>query len=243
VAYDDNEGKLRTYIKKLNQAYDRGATGEEQIALRCVRVPALVLVGFHRHQAGDTAFPTAVKSLVALRHVDPPKPWGEGPENESLADEVLDELYRRDLISSAQRAYFAGSCTRAEAKAAHLSEDPAARAASIVQLFTSDNQRIAEAIRVAVTSQSTRKRISPKMCNELATALILRATADNPAKADLVRRCMRHSFGKAVHKEEWESTDRNTESIVAEALKEVRLAIADDSIKEPGPASPWRYAR
>jgi hypothetical protein len=237
VAYDDNEGKLRTYIKKLNEAYDRGATGEEQIALRCARVPALVLVGLHKHQAGDTAFPTAVKSLVALRHVDPPKPWGEGPENESLADEVLDELYRRDLISSAQRAYFAGSCTRAEAKAAHLSEDPAVRAASIVQLFTSDDPRIAEAIRVAVTSQSTRKRISPKMCNELATALILRATADNPAKADLVRRCMRHSFGKAVHKEEWESTDRNTDSIVAEALKEVRLAIADDSIKEPGPAS------
>jgi hypothetical protein len=237
VPYDDNEGKLRTHIKKLNEAFDRGATGEEQIALRCERVPALILVGFRKHPAGDTAFPTAVKSLVALRHVDPPKPWGEGPENESLADEVLDELYRRDLISSAKRAYFAASLTRAEAKAARLSDDPAVRAASIMHLFTSDDPRIAEAIRVAVTSQSTRKRITPKMCNELATALILRATTENPAKADLVRRCMRHAFGKAVHREGWESTDRNIDNIVAEALKEVQLSVADDTITEPGPSS------
>jgi hypothetical protein len=237
VPYDDNEGRLRTHIKNLNSAYDRGATGEQQIALRCEQVPALVLVGFRQHRAGNTAFPTAIKSLVALRHVDPPKPWGEGPENESLADEVLDEMYRRDLISSPERAYFAGSCTRAEALAAHLSDDPAVRAARIAHLFTSDNGRIAEAIRVAVTSQSTRKRITPKLCNELATALILRATSDNPAKADQVRRCLRHSFGKAVHREEWQSTDRSTDMIVAEALKEIRLSIADETIKEPGPAS------
>ena len=195
VPYDNNESKLRTHIKNLNAAHDSGATGEQQIALRCEQVPALVLVGFRQHRSGNTAFPTAVKSLVALRHVDLPKPWGEGPENESLADEVLDEMYRRDLISSADRAYFAGSCTRAEAKAAHLSDDPAVRAARIVRLFTKDDDRIAEAIRVAVTSQSTRKRITPKLCNELATALILRATSENPAKADQVRRCLRHSFG------------------------------------------------
>jgi hypothetical protein len=237
VPYDNNESKLRTHIKNLNAAHDSGATGEQQIALRCEQVPALVLVGFRQHRSGNTAFPTAVKSLVALRHVDPPKPWGEGPENESLADEVLDEMYRRDLISSADRAYYAGSCTRAEAKAAHLSDDPAVRAARIVRLFTKDDDRIAEAIRVAVTSQSTRKRITPKLCNELATALILRATSENPAKADQVRRCLRHSFGKDVHREGWDSTDRTTDLIVAEALKEVRLSIADETIKEPGPAS------
>jgi hypothetical protein len=237
VPYDD-EGELRKRIKKLNEAYDHGGgTREEQIALRCERLPALILVGFRKYKEGDTAFPTAVKSLVALRHVDFPKPWGEGPENESLADEVLDELFRRNLISSAKRAYFAGSCTRAEAKAAHLSDDPAVRAASIMHLFTNEDARIAEAIRAAVTSQSTRKRIGSKMLNELATALILRATTDDPGRADLVRRCMRHAFSKPVHHEEWKSTDRNTDTIVAEALNEVRLRIADETITEPGPAS------
>ena len=48
---------------------------------------------------------------------------------------------------------------------------------------------------------------------------------------------MRHAFAKAVHREEWDSTDRNTDNIVAEALKEVRLSIADETVTEPGPAT------
>jgi hypothetical protein len=237
VPYDDSESKLRARIRKLNEALDRGPTSEDLIALRCERIPALILVGFRRHPSGNTEFPTAVKSLVALRHVDPPKPWGEGPENESLADEVLDEWDRRGLISATERDYLAGACTRAEAKAAHLSEDPVIRAARIVHLFTNDDDRINEAIRVAVTSQSTRKRITPKLSNELATALILRATAEDPAKTDRIRRYMRHAFGKFVHRERWESTDRDTETLAREALREVRRSIGDDSGADPGPAS------
>lgn len=236
VPYED-EGKLRTQIKKLNEAFDRGPDAKEQIALRCQRVPALILVGFRKHEDAKTSFPTAVKSLVALRHVDYPKPWGEGPENESLADEVLDELYRRDLISSAERAYFAGSSTRAEARAAHLSDNPAIRAARIVHLFTSEDERVKDAIRIAITSQSTRKRISQKLFNDLATALVLRATAEEPAKADLIRRCMRQSFGKAVHRGGWESTNKSVEKLVEEALNEVKMSIADESIAEPGPST------
>lgn len=237
VPYDDNESKLRAHIRKLNEVLDRGPALDDLIALRCERIPALILVGFRRHPSGNTAFPTAVKSFVALRHVDPPKPWGEGPENESLADEVLDELYRQGLISTTERDYFAGACTRAEAKAAHLSDDPVVRAARIVHLFTSGDERISEAIRIAVTSQSTRKRITPKLCNELATALILRATAEDPARTDQVRRYMRHSFGKYVHREKWESTGRDTELLAKEALKEVRRSIGNENVSDTGPAS------
>jgi hypothetical protein len=237
VPYDDNEAKLRNHLRKLNDALKRGPTPDELIALRCERIPALILVGFRPHPSGSTAFPTAVKSLVALRHVDPPKPWGEGPENESLADEVLDELYRRSLISATEREYFAGSCTRAEAKAAHLSDDPAVRATRIVHLFTSSDQRIRDAIRVAVTSQATRKRITPKLLNDLATALILRAVADDRSKTDQLRRYMRHAFGKAVHRSQWQCTGRDAEHLVKEALTEVRRSIGNASVDEPGPAS------
>lgn len=237
VPYDDNDSKLRQYLRKLTESVERGPATDELVALRCERIPALILVGFRRHASASTGFPTAVKSLVALRHVDPPKPWGEGPENESLADEVLDELYRRDLISATERIYFAGSCTRAEARAAHLSDDPALRAARIVRLFSDPDSRITEAIRVAVTSQSTRKRITAKLCNELATALILRAVAQEPARTDQVRRYLRHSFSKFVHRDKWESTDRDTDSLMKEALREVRAAIGDESVADPGPAS------
>ncbi len=237
IPYEDNDSKLRQHLRKLTESIDRGPTVEELIALRCERMPALILVGFRRYSTATTSFPTAVKSLVALRHVDPPKPWGEGPENESLADEVLDELYRRDLTSRTEREYYAGSCTRAEARAAHLSDDPAIRAAQIVKLFASPDVRVLDAIRVAVTSQSTRKRITAKLSNELATALILRAVAEEPARKDQIRRYLRQSFSKSVYREVWESSQRSNEDLVKAAMKEVKAALGDPTIAEPGPAS------
>ncbi len=238
VPYDDQDRKFRAHIQRLNEAFDKGDRDRETVvALRCERIPALILVGFRPHPSGTTGFPTAVKSFVALRHVDPPKPWGEGPENESLADEVLDELHRRDLISETEREYYAGSCTKSEAEAARLPVDPALRAARIVRLFTSRDADISDAIRVAVTSQSTRKRITTKLMNDLATALILRAVADEPAKVDQLRRYLRHAFGKSAHRGDWTATGRSTDQLVKESLAEIRAAIGNGSTEEPGPAS------
>lgn len=238
VPYDDADAKLRAHVRRLNDQYDRGEGGTATaVALRCERIPALILLGFKPHTEGTTGFPTAVKSLVALRHVDPPKPWGAGPENEALADEVLDEFYRRDLISETQRNYFAGSCTRDEARNAHLPADPVLRAAEIVRLFTGKNERVKEAIRVAVTSQSTRKNITQTLMNDLATALILRAVADDRGKVDQIRRYLRYAFGKSVHRAEWNATAKPTDQLVEQALAEVREAIGNGVIDEPGPAS------
>lgn len=237
VPYDENESKLRSHIKKLNEAYDRGPTPPEMTTIRCEQIPALILVGFRQRQSGDTTFPTAVRSLVALRHVDPPTPWGKGIEYESLADEVLDEWFRRNLISAAELYYFAGACTRSEALAAHLSDDPVLRAARIVRMFTSPDKQIREAIRTAVTSQSHRKNLSPELCNGLATALILRAEADDLRKTDQTRNYMRRAFVQSVVSDKWQCTDRDTESLARAALREVRRSIGAESHSDPGPAS------
>lgn len=237
VPYDDAVAKFRGRVKKLNDALLLGPEQDDIVALRCERVPALVIVGFEPYAKSATAFPTALKSLVALRHVDPPTAWGEGPENEALADEVLDELARRSLISATEAAYYAGACTKAEARAAHLSEDPAVRAAAIVGLLTNPDPRFREAVRVAVTSQSTRKRINQRLLNDLATALILRAFAGDPGKVDQVRRYLRHAFGKSVHGGMWEATGRDTDQLVKDAMAEARACIAEGRLDEPGPAS------
>jgi hypothetical protein len=238
VPYEDPDTKLRTHYRKLNEAHERGTTTPEQAeALRCERMPALILVGFKPNSTGTAGFPTAVKSLVALRHVDPPKPWGEGPANEALADEVLDELFRRNFITATEHMYYAGSCTKAQAKDAHLPDCPACRSARIVAMFAKADDQTGEAVRVAVTSQSTRKRISKKLCNELATALIVRSVAQDIDKTDQIRRYLRHAFGQAVYNENWESTGRETDALVKDAMQEVLRAIGDENITEPGPSS------
>ena len=177
LAYDSGDRQLRSVIRRLNDAFDRGPSSEDLTAMRCEIVPALFLIGFIPHHGGTEEFATAVKSMVALRHVDPPTPWGEGPEMESLADAALEELERQGVLIPDRRHWMAGAITRQEAEHAHLSSDPAVRAAAIIEVFTSDDPETRDAIRLAVTAQSTRKRISPKLINQLATALIVRAVS------------------------------------------------------------------
>ena len=238
VPYDDNDARFRAHLRRLNEAAQSGsATAEEQAMLRCERVPALIIVGFVPYGAGTTGFPTALKSLVALRHVDPPTPWGEGPENESLADEVLDELERRHLITPAEALYYAGALTKDEARAAHLSEDPTRRAAAIVRLFSNPEPHIREAIRVAVTSQSTRKNVNQGLLNALSTALILRAVSDDPGRLDQARRYLRKAYGKSVHGGAWDPTGRDHDALVEEAVSEVTAARSAGRVDEPGPST------
>jgi hypothetical protein len=106
-----------------------------------------------------------------------------------------------------------------------------------VRLFTNSDPRFKEAIRVAVTSQSTRKNVNQGLLNALATALILRAVSEEPARIDQVRRYLRKAFGKTVHSGKWDPTGRDTDTLVAAALDEVRVAIADDRTDEPGPST------
>jgi hypothetical protein len=47
VPYDDADAKLRAHVRRLNDSYDRGEGGTETaVALRCERIPALILIGF-----------------------------------------------------------------------------------------------------------------------------------------------------------------------------------------------------
>ncbi len=94
-----------------------------------------------------------------------------------------------------------------------------------------------EAIRIAVTSQSTRRRITRKMCNELAVALIVRSVPLPTTKVDQVRRYLWNAFGPAVYNAEWEATNSSTEVLKTGALKEVLKVITDENVTEPGPMS------
>ena len=73
--------------------------------------------------------------------------------------------------------------------------------------------------------------------NELATALILRAVADDPSKTDQIRRYMKHAFGKASHREQWAGTDRAVEQLKEVAMEEVHQFLASSGSHDPGPAS------
>jgi hypothetical protein len=150
---------------------------------------------------------------------------------------VLEELHHQGLITTVEKEYFGGTLTREEAEAAHMSSDPAYRTARLVHLFTSRDQNLKLAIRRAVTRQSTRKNITATMMNDLATALILRAMSEDPARSDQVRRYMRAAFGKFVHRNLWKPEVRNTDELVARSMEEVQHKKASGHDHDTGPHS------
>ncbi|MDT0613613.1 hypothetical protein [Streptomyces lancefieldiae] len=219
VVKAESDTFMRGRIKELNTAFEQGPTVKQSEALRCETMPALILVGYRPLPGGPDRFSSAVKSLVALRHVDAPKEWGEGPELESLADEALTVMEDRGILTPLRRRWLAGAISRSQAKTAHLPTDPAIRAAEIIALFTSNDQAVRDAIRDAVTRQSTRKRITKNVRVKLAVALIVRSVAGEGASPDRVRRYMQHGF-VSVRDNHFNPTHRDADAVLGDALRE-----------------------
>jgi hypothetical protein len=235
--YDLKDQTLRSWIAQMNDRIDLGTLNHEwEVAARAFIVPALFIVGFEPADPADAPpFHVAVQSLVALRHVDPPAPWGEAAEMEALADGVLDELERRRILRHDKRRWLAGSMTRAESAASHFSNDAAVRAAHIVDLFTSSDPKIQQAIRAAVTAQSTRRQIRNKLKDQMAAALIMRAVADGDRHRERIRKYLRDGVAQDWHRRPWKATQRSIDELGAAALAEVDGLESIEA--DPGPAS------
>ncbi len=223
VPYSRDDRALRSIIRSLNDAYTNGASVEQDEALRCETVPALLLVGFEPNPGSTSAtFATAVRSLVALRHVDPPKPWDEGAKMEAIADAVLEALTSDGLITPAEQSWLSGALTPDEAADQRFSPDPAVRAARIVRLLTDSDPSVHHAVRMAITSQSTRQRVRNKFKLEVAAALIMRSVT-SPGESDKVtdiHRALKDGFSEPLAAECWQATYRSTEELTAAALDE-----------------------
>lgn len=223
VPYSRDDRALRSIVRSLNDAVTNGPTAEQAEALRCETVPALLLVGFEPHPGSTATFATAVRSLVALRHVEPAKPWNEAAKMGSIADTVLEALTDQGLLLPAEELWLLGALTPQEAEAKGFSADPAVRAARIVRLLTDTDPTVHQTIRVAITGQTTKQRITNKFKLEVAAALILRAVggAEEGQKVSDIYRALQTGFADVLASEQWQATYRPTEVIVADALREV----------------------
>lgn len=233
VPYERDDRGLRSIIRSLNEVVTNGPTMEQAEALRCETIPALLLVGFEPHPGSTATFATAVRSLVALRHVEPPKAWNEAAKMGSIADAVLEALTDQGLLRPEEELWLLGALTPQEAEAKGFSADPAVRAARIVRLLTDTDPTVHQTIRVAITGQTTKQRITNKFKLEIAAALILRAVtgADEGQKVSDIYRALQTGFADSLASEPWQATYRATEEVVNEALRELDRGV------ETGPAS------
>jgi hypothetical protein len=223
VPYSRDDRAMRSIVRALNDSVAHGPTVEQAEALRCETVPALLLVGFEPHPGSDAGFATAVRSLVALRHVDYPKPWNEAAKMESIADAVLEALADDGLITDEEEQWLAGGLTAEEASDAGFSDDPAVRAARIVRLLTDADPSVHQTIRVAITGQTTKQRITNKFKLQVAAALIMRSVTagDEREKVTDIYRAFQDGFSDTLASSSWQATYRPTQELVSSALHEV----------------------
>lgn len=221
VPYSRDDRSLRSIIRSLNEAVEGGPTPEQAEALRCETIPALLLVGFEPHPGSTMTFATAVRSLVALRHVEPPKPWNDAAKMGAIADAVLEALTDQGLLREDEELWLLGALTPKEAASRGFSADPAVRAARIVRLMTDTDPTVHQTIRVAITGQTTKQRITNKFKLEVAAALILRAVngTDEHQKVSDIYRALQTGFSDTLASERWKASYRPTEEVVDEALQ------------------------
>ena len=125
-----------------------------------------------------------------------------------------------------------GELTPDEAAGSGFSPDPAIRAAAIVRLFTDKDPDIHAAIRIAITSQSTRKRITTKLLHDVATSLVLRSVPEEDArKRERTRKYLKEALSGELAKE-WEATFRGHEDLAAAADGEVASGNAGSATRE-----------
>ena len=223
VPYSRDDRALRARVRSLNESVKNGCTVEVAEALRCETMPALLLVGFEPHPGSESTFATAVRSLVALRHVEPPKAWNEAAKMGSIADAVLEALTEKGLLSPEEELWLLGALTPEEAASKGFSADPAIRAARIVRLLTDTDPSVHQTVRVAITGQTTKQRITNKFKLEVAAALILRAVsqAAEGQKVSDIYRALQAGFADSLASESWQASYRPNEEIIAGALREI----------------------
>ncbi len=238
VPYTRDDRALRSIIRSLNDAVAGGPSVEQAEMLRCETVPALLLVGFQPHPDSTATFATAVRSLVALRHVEPPKPWNEAAKMGSIADTVLEALTAQGLLTDEEELWLLGGLTPQEAADMGFSDDPAVRAARIVRLLTDTDPSVHQTIRVAITGQTTKQRITNKFKLQVAAALILRAVGNEEGqKVSDIYRGLQTAFSDTLATNPWQATYRSPHELVDAALAEVQRS------EDGGPASRELAAR
>lgn len=114
----------------LTEARQRGA--------RVLTLPARVIVGWRPNPGSAVTFPDAIRALIGLMHINPPRSYGSAVENNAVADAVLDTLRRPlrtrpPVLDDYQRRWFAATMTERERAQADLPPELDVRAAQIVR--------------------------------------------------------------------------------------------------------------
>jgi hypothetical protein len=252
VAYDlsQDERAFRQSIGRfLRLLRDRGWDGlsvEEQQRVRALMTPARVVVGFEPESGRSLTFDGAVRNLIGLTHIRPPRAYGAPVENEAKADAVLDVLARPLLtrpahITPLERMWFSGLMTRTQAENAELPPYPDLRASDITRALLHGGRATARRVNQGIRSLTAKQQPSPNERVDIAVELILRPlkterAADKGYSIAARRAALQRAYrlpeiaqqNDAPIIEGFADSDYTLEDLRDEALQDVEAGHGDD---------------
>ena len=144
-------------------------TPEEARRVRALVAPATIVLRFRPDQGSACRYDQAVRFVVGITHVDPPKAWGAASENDALADAVIEEFIERRLISQAEAGWLGATVTAARASEAGFDGHQDTRVADIVATFLprSAQRAFSKGVRRVTASAGVRAEQRARITTEL----------------------------------------------------------------------------
>lgn len=171
--------EIGNVLRPLHELGWTGLTEAQRRQVRAVAMPARIIVGYRQEPGRGVGFDAAVRSLIGLMHIAPPRPYGAEVERDAIGDAVLDVLQQPDRgnpgrITKAEGRWFAALASPRECKDAGLSGHADVRAAEIIRAFAYGGRRTTLRVNAGIRSITARSSPKPDERVAIAVELILR---------------------------------------------------------------------
>ena len=168
--FADGIERVATFIRNVIHRAGTEPTETETQQLRALQVPARIVIGFEP-DSDDTDFPTVLRSLLGLQHVDPPTPWSDGNSLDVQGESVVAALLGTGLIDPDHHDWMLGMLSPTEAAERGLSPLSDERyAALIANLMAPEVKRV---VISALKSLNSKNNKQPSQQDRLAVVVEL----------------------------------------------------------------------
>lgn len=185
-------GDDRKYRHLLSQVLGTGERPREEVTpddvkrARALVAPATLVLRFIPDESSQLQYDQAVKFIVGITHVEPPKPWGTASENDALADPVIEEFLRAGRLTRTRAEWFAADLTPDEVRSNVLDPWHDTRVAEIVSTFLNTEEHAL--FRKGVLRITAKSKVTADFKAKVVTEMILRPWRAANADADAADR-------------------------------------------------------
>ncbi|MET9483525.1 hypothetical protein [Streptomyces sp. NPDC006638] len=178
----------RKYRQLLSQILGTGERPREEVTsddvkrARALVAPATLVLRFIPDEGSELKYDQAVKFIVGITHVEPPKPWGTASENDALADPVIEEFLGAGRLTRTRAEWFAADMTPEEVRSNVLDPWPDTRVAEIVSTFLNTEDHTL--FRKGVLRITAKSKVTGDFKAKVVTEMILRPWRAANADAD-----------------------------------------------------------